>query len=241
MYKRVWKGKQSTYEHDFILHMFMLNMKMIVCRLKHQYIEKDSGIISSGELGGNHLDTLERWLVRSAKKGNMRAFVEIVELYKDKIFYLAYRMLSNRYEAEDVVQDTFLRIYCNLDRYDESQKFSTWIYRIGTNLCIDRLRKRKPSYSLDAENDQEGIDGYAVISSDDNTPESYLLISEMQQMVHEALESLPEKYKIVMTLRYLKDMSLQEISDVLNIPVTTIKTRVHRGREFLRKKLQFKI
>jgi RNA polymerase sigma-70 factor, ECF subfamily len=191
---------------------------------------------------GDRLDTLEQRLVRLARKGDTRAFAEIVDLYKDKIFHLAYRMLSNRHEAEDVVQDTFLRVYRNLDRYDETQKFSTWIYRIGTNLCIDRLRKRKPNYSLDAEmNDQEGIDGYAMIPSDDRTPETYLLVSETQKMVHEAIESLPAKYKTVMVLRYLKDMSLQEISDVLDMPVTTIKTRVHRGREFLRKKLERKI
>jgi len=191
---------------------------------------------------GDRLDTLEQRLVRLARKGDTRAFAEIVDLYKDKIFHLAYRMLSNRHEAEDVVQDTFLRVYRNLDRYDETQKFSTWIYRIGTNLCIDRLRKRKPNYSLDAEmNDQEGIDGYAMIPSDNRTPETYLLVSETQKMVHEAIESLPAKYKTVMVLRYLKDMSLQEISDVLDMPVTTIKTRVHRGREFLRKKLERKI
>nr|WP_275444859.1 RNA polymerase sigma factor SigW [Paenibacillus sp. ACRRX] len=197
----------------------------------------------SSEDGGRLLvDTLEKRLAMLARKGDTSAFAEIVELYKDKIFHLAYRMLSNRHEAEDVVQDTFLRVYRNLDRYDENQKFSTWIYRIGTNLCIDRLRKRKPSYSLDAEmNDQEGVDGYSMIPSDDRTPETYLLVSETQRMIHEAIDSLPAKYKSVMVLRYLQDMSLQEISDVLNMPVTTIKTRVHRGREFLRKKLERKI
>lgn len=188
------------------------------------------------------MDTFEKRLAKLAQSGDTQAFAEIVELYKDKIFHLAYRMLSNRHEAEDVVQDTFLRVYRNITRYDVNQKFSTWIYRIATNLCIDRLRKRKPNYSLDAEmNDQEGVDGYSMIPSDDRTPESYLLVSETQRMIHEAIESLPAKYKSVMVLRYLQDMSLQEISDVLDMPVTTIKTRVHRGREFLRKKLEHKL
>ncbi|WP_321575647.1 RNA polymerase sigma factor SigW [Paenibacillus guangzhouensis] len=185
---------------------------------------------------------METRLALLARKGDQRAFAEIVELYKDKIFHLAYRMLNNRHEAEDVVQDTFLRVYKNLDRYDENQKFSTWIYRIGTNLCIDRLRKRKPTYSLDAEmNDQEGVDGYSILPSDDRTPESELLLSETQQLIRQAIESLPAKYKTVMVLRYLQDLSLQEISDVLDMPVTTIKTRVHRGREYLRKKLERKL
>lgn len=177
-------------------------------------------------------------MTKLALKGDQRAFAELVELYKDKIYHLAYRMLNNRHEAEDVVQETFLRVYRNLDRYDDKQKFSTWIYRIGTNLCIDRLRKRRPVYSLDAEvNDQEGIDGYSMIPSTNVTPETELLLSETQRLIYEAIDSLPVKYRSVMILRYLQDLSLQEIGDVLDMPVTTIKTRVHRGREFLRKKL----
>ncbi|TVY03335.1 RNA polymerase sigma factor SigW [Cohnella terricola] len=185
---------------------------------------------------------VETRLVRLALKGNQRAFAEIVDLYKDKLYHLAYRMSGNRQEAEDVVQETFLRVYRSLDRYDMNQKFSTWIYRIATNLCIDRLRKRKAVYSLDAEStDREGLDGYAMLPSDDRTPESELLLSETQRIIHEAIATLPVKYKSVMILRYLQDLSLQEISDVLDMPVTTIKTRVHRGREFLRKKLEHKL
>lgn len=151
-------------------------------------------------------------------------------------------MLSNRHEAEDIVQETFLRVYKNWERYDEKQKFSTWIYRIATNLCIDQLRKRKPNYYLDAEmNDQEGMDGYTLIPGDDRTPETEYLVSETQQMIHHAIEGLPVKYKSVIILRYLQELSLQEIGEVLDMPVTTVKTRVHRGREFLRKKLENKV
>ncbi|ANF98349.1 RNA polymerase sigma factor SigW [Paenibacillus bovis] len=188
------------------------------------------------------VDNLDTRLAKLALKGDQRAFAEIVDLYKDKIFHLGYRMLSNRHEAEDVVQETFLRVYKSLDRYDPKQKFSTWIYRIATNLCIDRLRKRKPSFSLDAElNDQDSTDGYALIPGDERTPESEYLLTETQQLIHQAIDSLPDKYKTVMILRYLQELSLQEISDVMDMPVTTIKTRVHRGREFLRKKLESKL
>jgi len=186
----------------------------------------------------DHFDTR---LVKLARKGDQGAFAELVDLYKDKIFHLGYRMLSNRHEAEDIVQETFLRVYKNFNRYDEKQKFSTWIYRIATNLCIDRLRKRKPNYYLDAGmNDQEGVDGYALIPGDERTPESEYLLSETQATIHQAIEGLPAKYKSVIVLRYLQDLSLQEIGDVLDMPVTTVKTRVHRGREFLRKKLENK-
>lgn len=185
---------------------------------------------------------VETRLAKLARNGDRRAFIDLVDLYKDKIYHMAYRMLHNVQESEDVVQETFLRVYTNLHRYDETQKFSTWIYRIGTNLCIDRLRKRKPSYSLDAEvADSEGTDWYSMLSSPDLTPEGELLLSETQQQVRDAIDSLPEKYKAVVILRYLHDMSLQEISDVLEMPVTTVKTRVHRGREFLRQKLEKEI
>lgn len=185
------------------------------------------------------MNFVEARLVQLSRNGDRRAFEELVDMYKDKIYHLAYRMLGQSGESEDVVQETFLRVYLNLDRYDENQKFSTWIYRIATNLCIDRLRKRKPNYSLDAEMpDGEGSDWYSTLPSDQETPEEELVLSETQQQIRKAIETLPEKYKAVVILRYLHDMSLQEIGDVLKMPVTTVKTRVHRGREFLRKKLE---
>jgi RNA polymerase sigma-70 factor, ECF subfamily len=183
---------------------------------------------------------VETQLAKLARNGDRGAFAELVDLYKDKIYHLAYRMLNNKHEAEDAVQETFLRVYTNLHRYDENQKFSTWIFRIGTNHCIDRLRKRKhTAYSLDAEMpENEGNDFYSMLPSSEETPENQIIISETQQQIHKAIESLPEKYKSVVILKYLHDMSLQEISEVLDMPVTTVKTRVHRGREFLRKKLE---
>jgi len=187
------------------------------------------------------LNFVETRLAKLAKTGDRRAFAELVDLYKDKIFHHAYRMLNNKHEAEDAVQDTFLRLYKNLDRYDESQKFSTWIFRIATNLCIDRLRKRRPTYSLDAEvTDGDGTsnDFYTMMPSDEDTPEKQVIVSETQQQILNAIETMPEKYKSIVMLRYMQDLSLQEISDVLDMPVTTIKTRLHRGREFLRKKLE---
>jgi RNA polymerase sigma-70 factor, ECF subfamily len=185
------------------------------------------------------MHNIETRLAKLAKTGDRGAFADIVELYKDRLYHLAYRMLSNRQEAEDVVQETFLRVFRSLDRYDETMKFSTWIYRISTNLCIDRLRKRRASYSLDADvSDGEGTDWHAMLASEEPGPEGQLMLSETQRRIREAIDTLPEKYKSIVILRYLHDMSLQEIGDVLDMPVTTVKTRVHRGREFLRKRLE---
>ncbi|SIR25938.1 MULTISPECIES: RNA polymerase sigma factor SigW [unclassified Paenibacillus] len=188
------------------------------------------------------MKSIEANLIRLALKGDQRAFADLVGMYQDKLYHLAYRMLYNRQEAEDAVQETFLRVFRNMERYDESMKFSTWIYRITTNLAIDRLRRRKPGFSLDAEvPEHDGLDGYSMFASEDASPEDEVLLSETQRIIRAAIETLPPKYKSVMVLRYLEDLSLQEISDVLDMPVTTIKTRVHRGREFLRKKLEHKL
>jgi RNA polymerase sigma-70 factor (ECF subfamily) len=183
--------------------------------------------------------SVETRLAKLARAGDREAFEELVQLYKDKIYHLAYRMLGNRQEAEDAVQETFLRVYMNLGRYDEAQKFSTWIFRIGTNLCIDRLRKKKPNYSLDSELPEgDGGDWYSMLPSEEASPEDQFVLSETQRHIRKAIEAMPDKYKSVVVLRYLHDLSLQEIGDVLDLPVTTVKTRVHRGREFLRQQLE---
>lgn len=90
-------------------------------------------------------------------------------------------------------------------------------------------------------NDQEGVDGYAMLASEELTPEGARFCLKHEVTIHDAIDSLPDKYRTIMVLRYLQELSLQEISDVLNLPVTTIKTRVHRGRDFLRKKLEHKL
>ena len=181
---------------------------------------------------------IETRLALLARKGDSRAFAELVHLYGDKLYQLAYRMTGNRQDAEDVVQETFLRVYRNLDRYDENLKFSTWIYRIASNLCIDRLRKRRIVYSLDAAGaEREDLDGYSALPADERTPEHEVVLTETQRAVRQAIETLPVKYRAVMMLRYLQDLSLQEIAEVLELPVTTVMTRVHRAREYLRRKV----
>jgi len=188
------------------------------------------------------MDLYETRLAQLARNGDRLAFRELVDLYQQKIFHLAYRMVGNSHEAEDVVQETFLRVYTNLHRYDPSQKFSTWIYRIGTNLCIDHLRKRKRKHkiSLDANlYDSDQADGYDLLPTDEREqPDHQLILSETKRQIREAIDHMPDQYKTIVILRYLHDMSLQEISEVVDMPVTTIKTRLHRGREYLRGKIE---
>ncbi|WP_202081283.1 RNA polymerase sigma factor SigW [Caldalkalibacillus salinus] len=186
------------------------------------------------------MDRTERKLIKKASAGSRTAFRAIVERYKNKIYHLAYRMLGNHTEAEDVAQETFIRVYTKLDRYNDDHKFSTWIYRIATNLCIDHLRKRKQHVqSLDQEvAGVEGLALYSQVASTTDTPEEEVMTLELREEVQLAIDKLPPQYKTIIILRYLQDLSLQEISEVIDLPVTTIKTRIHRGREALKKQLQ---
>lgn len=183
---------------------------------------------------------MEQRIIQNAKDGDHTAFAELVDLYKDRVYHISYRMLGNRQEAEDVAQETFIRVYNNLESYNPQYKFSTWIYRIATNLSIDYIRRRKQNFSLDADiSGAEGLDWHDRLADTGLGPEEEVLADEFQNEVQSAIMDLNPKYRSVMVLRYIQDLSLQEISETVQLPVSTIKTRIHRGREALRKKLRF--
>ncbi|WP_110112000.1 RNA polymerase sigma factor SigW [Bacillus sp. CGMCC 1.16541] len=185
------------------------------------------------------MDLLISRKIKKVKKGDQNAFAEVVEYYKDKVYQLCYRMLGNREEAEDSAQETFIRAYVNIHSYDMNRKFSTWLYRIATNLCIDRIRKKKPDYYLDAEvPGTEGLNMYSKIAADQALPEDELESLELQELIQSEILKLPEKYRTVIVLKYVDELSLKEISDILDLPVGTVKTRIHRGREALRNRLR---
>ncbi|ANX10586.1 RNA polymerase sigma factor SigW [Fictibacillus halophilus] len=185
------------------------------------------------------MDALVANMVAQVKKGDQEAFEGIVDLFKDKIYRHCYRMVGNGHEAEDLAQETFLRAYRNISKYNNEFKFSTWIFRIATNLCIDRLRKKKPDYYLDAE--VPGTDGatmYSQLSSEEPLPEQVVTENERWNELQEEIMKLPEKYRTAIVLKYVEDLSLEEISHIMDIPVPTVKTRIHRGREALKKVFQ---
>ncbi len=184
------------------------------------------------------MDALVNKRIQEVLKGDQNAFAEIVELYQDKLYRVCYRMLGNKHEAEDIAQEAFVRAFVNIHTFDTNRKFSTWLYRIGTNLCIDRIRKKKPDYFLDAEvAGTEGLNMYSQIASTEEIPEEEVLKMEMQERVQYEISRLPDKYRAVIVLKYMEDLPLQEISDILDMPLGTVKTRIHRGREALRKQL----
>ncbi len=185
------------------------------------------------------MDGVVKLRIREVLKGDQNAYGEIVELYKDKVFQLCYRMLGNHHEAEDIAQEAFIRAYVNIARFNMELKFSTWIYRIATNLCIDRIRKKKPDFYLDAEvSGTDGLTMYSQVAAETNLPEEDLESIELQEAIQRAISKLPEKYRTVIVLKYIEELSLNEISEILDMPLGTVKTRIHRGRESLRQQLR---
>lgn len=187
------------------------------------------------------MERVDQSVLQEAQMGDLNAFSAIVEAYENRLYTLSFRFLCDGTEAEDAVQETFLRVYVNLPRYDGKHKFTTWLYRIATNVCIDRLRRRKHERSLDAqqaEGEDSLYDLHDRLASESMTPEQALMRSETCNEVQRALADLPPAYKSVIILRYIEDMSLQEISDILHVPITTVKTRIHRGREAMKQMLR---
>lgn len=196
-------------------------------------------MLKAAKAEDDKLEGLIKERIQQVLDGKQQAYEDIVEFYKDRVFQLCYRMLGDRHEAEDVAQEAFLRAYTNLHTFQLNRKFSTWLYRIATNLCIDRLRKKKPDYYLDAEvAGTEGLDMYSQIPSDTKLPEDELERLEIKERIQMEIQRLPEKYRSVIVLKYIDELSLKEISEILNLPVGTVKTRIHRGRDALRKSMR---
>jgi RNA polymerase sigma-70 factor (ECF subfamily) len=176
--------------------------------------------------------TDEKAWVAQAQQGNDDAFTQIVETYQKPIYNLCYRMLGEPGAAEDAAQETFLRAYQNLHRYDSSRAFGTWILSIAAHYCIDLLRKKKfVMFSMDAENDEGMPFELPDVSAPD--PEAESVKSELHSRLHILLKDLDETDRAAVVMRYWYDFSEKEISESLNLTVSAVKSRLHRSRRAL--------
>ena len=173
--------------------------------------------------------------------GDENAFMEIVSRYKDPITNYINTLLGDYERAVDLAQETFLRVYRNAERYKNTFQFSTWIYRIATNLAIDEIRWRKRYCRIFNPN----INGKAYadleeLSVPDNrlSPDEALINEERRRIIMVAINSLPEKYRTVLVLKEVQDLSYERIAEVLGCSIGTVKSRLHRARDLLRKKLK---
>jgi len=160
--------------------------------------------------------------------GDANAFAVLVDRYKDLVYTLAIRMVKNREEAEEVSQDTFIKAYKSLGRFKGDSKFSTWIYRVAYNTCLDRLKKNKrQQYTVT-------IDEYTEhqVKTIDNALDK-IEIQEKQQAIKNCLELLPSEDSFLLTLYYFDELSLDEISKVVNLKPNNVKVKLFRSRKRL--------
>jgi RNA polymerase sigma-70 factor (ECF subfamily) len=177
-------------------------------------------------------------LIAKFQKGDIQAFDTLVRRYKDQLLNYVYRFVGNRNDAEDLVQETFLRVYKNKHYYKEIAKFSTWIYTIAGNLAKTELRRRKRRRLFSVSNfvnEERDFD----IPDTDNNPESAVDGSLKDDIIQKAIEKLPAKFKEVILLRDVQGFAYEEISQILSIPLGTVKSRVNRGRLKLQEDLKF--
>ncbi|MGB7061795.1 MAG: sigma-70 family RNA polymerase sigma factor [Candidatus Zixiibacteriota bacterium] len=178
-------------------------------------------------------------LIEKALAGNEAAYGLLLRRHKDAIYRMIVRIVRNHEEARDLVQETFMKAFGSLSTYKCQYRFTTWLYRIAANSCIDYLRKRR-LVSISLDQPLETKDGQVTIEVADWTynPEQDLTARQKSVSIDAAIDSLPKKYREVILYRHKQDKSYEEIAQILNIPVGTVKARIFRARELLKKKLK---
>ena len=176
----------------------------------------------------------EQKLIARASGGDPAAFNQLMAMHEKRMYAVALRMFANREDAQDCLQEAMLRVYRAIGSFKGQSSFSTWVYRITMNTCLDELRRKKnrPNTSLDNLLDQ----GWSP-SDGGNAPERSAIQTETRQMLAGAIRELPEDMRSAIVLRDVQGYSYDEIAQMLDVNVGTIKSRISRGREKLREKL----
>ncbi len=175
----------------------------------------------------------EKLLLNKAKRGDLAAFEALIRAYQNKIYALAFRMTRSQEDAMDVSQGAVLKIYQALPAFREESAFSTWVYRITRNTALDFLRKARPEASLD-ELRERGIEPVFPTES----IEAHILKMDKMRAVETSIRELPEPLKTVIVLRDMDGYSYEEIAILIKVPLGTVKSRLYRAREIVRRKLR---
>lgn len=178
-------------------------------------------------------------LLRGCLAGDEKAYRELVERYQRRVYSLALRMVHQAEDAEDLTQETFVRMFRAIDRYDPTRPFGAWLFTIASRLCIDHIRRRRVRpISLVRREADTGEE--RVIEMEDRSPGPEELASrtEEEQRTRELVDSLPPHYRIVVILRHQQDLSYEEIAEALRLPLGTVKARIHRARALLKNRLE---
>jgi RNA polymerase sigma-70 factor (ECF subfamily) len=178
-------------------------------------------------------------LVQKALKGDEKAFARLLSRYKDTIYFMLLKMLNNRSDAEDLTLEAFGKAFKNLHQYSPTYAFSTWLFKIASNNCIDFLRKKKGVIiSIETENEQLEINESAKLKSKDLNPEERLIRKQKAILLRKVVRRLKPHYQTLVELRYFNEMSYEEISKELNLPLGTVKAQLFRARQMLFKLIE---
>jgi len=192
-----------------------------------------------------HMTDVERTLLRRLRDRDERAFRELLELHRDRVYNISYRMLANRHEAEDVAQEVFITVFKTIDTFREESKFSTWLYRVTVNHCKNRIKYLARRHDRDRDELDEtahspnGVNVNTSFTSPRTPqPDRALEGVQMEEILQKAIKDLDDDHRIVVVLRDVEDLSIEEICEITGLPDGTVKSRLHRARLALRKKLQ---
>lgn len=182
-------------------------------------------------------------LIQRALAGDQRAFRRIRQKYQEPIHHLILRILrNNKEEVDDLTQEAFIKAFTSLASFNEEYAFSTWLYKIATNNTIDYIRKRKlQTFSIDKPLESEESDYSFELPDTELVPDQKLIASQRKKMLDDAMNSLPPKYRMVMTMRHVDEKEYQEIAKTLKLPLGTVKAHIFRAREMLYKQLKDKM
>ncbi|MEO8699821.1 MAG: sigma-70 family RNA polymerase sigma factor [Kofleriaceae bacterium] len=188
------------------------------------------------------MSELERSLLRRLRDRDERAFRELLEGHRDRVYNITYRMLGNRAEAEDVAQEVFITVFKTIDTFREESKFSTWLYRVTVNHCKNRIKylARRHDRDRDELDEMSGTVNGATDGAPARAPQPDRALegTQMEALLRDAILTLDEEHREVVVLRDIEDLSIEEICEITKLPDGTVKSRLHRARLALRKKLQ---
>ncbi|HZH74121.1 MAG TPA: sigma-70 family RNA polymerase sigma factor [Mariniphaga sp.] len=177
-------------------------------------------------------------LVQNALKGDEKAFTRLLSRYRDAIFFMLLKMVNNKNDAEDLTLEAFGKAFRNLHQYSPTYAFSTWLFKIASNNCIDFLRRKKGAY-VAIENEESGESNEAVrLKSKDPNPEEKLIRQQKAIILHHIVRKLKPRYRILVELRYFREYSYEEIANELKLPIGTVKAQLFRAREMLFKLIE---
>ncbi len=178
-------------------------------------------------------------LVRRCLAGDERAFRELVERYQPQVYSLALHMVRRVEDAEDVTQETFIRVFRALGRYDLARPFGAWLMTITSRLCIDHIRRRKFSPISLTQREPGSDEEYSIDVRDPGLkPDERVVHAEEERRSVELIDSLPPHYRIVVLLRHQQQLSYEEIAEALTLPLGTVKARIHRARALLKERIE---